>query len=187
MSNNIEKNKSILNDSNNNSSSSNSFGNNSSSYSSYKTRSKSRSNNASKTSNKNEKSNATSNSASIRENDKRTKKLFLLLYFIPLVLLIIIAIIYIPSHNNILLIPFAILMFIVLFGHDGSVRTCPHCKKWNSVIFTETKNVIRTKKETVKNVFGKEKIKENKIRLKKYTGECQNCGFVVNTEKKRLF
>ena len=182
MSNNIDKNKNILDYSDNNSHSSD----NSNNYRSNKSHSNTKSSDTFKTSNIDKKLHNSDNLISVKENDKRAKRLFLLLYFLPLALLIIIAIIYIPSHNNLLLVPFAFLMFIVLFGHDGSIRTCPHCKKWNSVVFTENKNIIRTKKETIKNVVGKEKVKETKLRLKRFKGECQNCGFVVNTEKKRL-
>lgn len=123
----------------------------------------------------------------IAYNDKKTKKLFIFMYLIPLVLLIVIGIIYIPLHNNLLLIPFAILMFIVLFGHDGFIRTCPHCKKWNSVVFIENKNIIKKSKKTSKNLFGKQTVKEVKERKRKFKGECQNCYFTIETERKRLF
>lgn len=130
-------------------------------------------------------------------NLNRSRKLSLFLYFIPLAILIVIGLIYIPTHNNLLLIPFAILMFIVLFGHDDSSRTCPNCKKWNSVVWTENKNVVRTtvKKTEVnsplffkkKNGKRKVKTKEIKTHITKFKGQCQNCGFHVETERKRLF
>ena len=67
-------------------------------------------------------------------NEKESKKKIIFIYIIPLIALVALGFIYIFTHINILLIPFAFLMFIVLFGWDGATRVCPNCKIWNSVV-----------------------------------------------------
>lgn len=121
------------------------------------------------------------------KNLEEARKKSVILYLIPLVALVIIAIIYIPTHQNWLLVPFAILMFVALFGHDGASRTCPYCKKWNAVVYTTTKNYTKTITEESKDLFGKTKKKTRKEKTKKFFGECSNCKVKVDTEKKRYF
>lgn len=47
------------------------------------------------------------------ENEKRSKKLTICLYLIPLILAVIIALVYIFIQQNFLLIIFAVLMFVI--------------------------------------------------------------------------
>lgn len=116
-----------------------------------------------------------------KENQKEANKKTLIMYLIPLIILIVLGISYIFTQLNILLIPFAILMFIVLIGWDGSTRTCPNCKKWNSIIWIKNENFSKTEKIT-KN----KKVKKTK---KKYTinqGKCKNCDLIYETKKQRI-
>lgn len=122
----------------------------------------------------------------IEENQKNTKKKMIIQYLIPLILLIIVAIIYIPTQKNILLIPFAILMLIVLFGHDASSRSCPHCKKWNSVIWEKTEKKTKNIPVTKKNILGKKKDTEVKRKYVVNTGKCRNCGYTFEKEQERI-
>lgn len=115
------------------------------------------------------------------ENEKRSKKLTICLYLIPLILAVIIALVYIFIQQNFLLIIFAVLMFVILFGWDGSSRICPECKRWNAIIWTkvekettEVKNNDKGKKQNTKN------------RITKMEGKCKYCNKIVHTEKKRL-
>ncbi len=117
----------------------------------------------------------------IRNNEKEAKKLTTLLYTVPLVLAIIVAFIYIFTQLNFLLIIFAILMFVILFGWDGSTRTCPECKKWNAIIWTKVDK--ETREVQSKN---KGKKKSSKEKITKMEGTCKYCKKTVNTERKRF-
>lgn len=117
----------------------------------------------------------------IRNNEKEAKKLTTLLYTVPLVLAIIVAFIYIFTQLNFLLIIFAILMFVILFGWDGSTRTCPECKKWNAIIWTKVDK--ETREVQSKN---KGKKKSSKEKITKMEGKCKYCQKTVNTERKRF-
>ena len=79
----------------------------------------------------------------IVENEKKSKTLTIWLYIIPLICAVIIAIAYILTQLNILLIIFAVLMFIILFGWDGSTRTCPECKRWNAIVWIKSEKQTR--------------------------------------------
>lgn len=119
-------------------------------------------------------------------NEKESKKKIILMYIIPLTALVIVGFVYIFIHINILLIPFAFLMFIVLFGWDSATRVCPNCKVWNSVIWTKSENIseieeIKTKKKKQKNT------KKMKIKYTINQGKCKECGCVFERKKQRLF
>ena len=119
-------------------------------------------------------------------NEKESKKKIILMYIIPLTALVIVGLVYIFIHINILLIPFAFLMFIVLFGWDSATRVCPNCKVWNSVIWTKSENIseieeIKTKKKKQKNT------KKMKIKYTINQGKCKECGCVFERKKQRLF
>ena len=64
-------------------------------------------------------------------NEKESKRNKIILYYIPLICIIILAIIYIGTNNKYILIPFAIFFLTFLFGMDSNSRTCEKCKKWN--------------------------------------------------------
>lgn len=119
-------------------------------------------------------------------NEKESKKKIILIYIIPLIALVALGFIYIFTHINILLIPFAFLMFIVLFGWDGATRVCPNCKIWNSVVWIKSENISET--EEIKT---KKKIQKSNKKVKiKYTinqGKCKECGCVFERKKQRLF
>lgn len=131
-------------------------------------------------------------------NKKVSKRKTILIYTIPLVILVIVGFIYIFTQINILLIPFAILMFIVLIGWDGATRTCPNCKMWNSVAWIKSENIseIEELKEnktnttkTDKKVARKKNNKSKKMKIK-YTinqGKCKKCGCIFERKKQRLF
>lgn len=119
-------------------------------------------------------------------NEKESKKKIILIYIIPLIALVALGFIYIFTHINILLIPFAFLMFIVLFGWDGATRVCPNCKIWNSVVWIKSENISETEEIKAK----KKKQKSNKKVKIKYTinqGKCKECGCVFERKKQRLF
>ena len=119
-------------------------------------------------------------------NEKESKKKIILIYIIPLIALVALGFIYIFTHINILLIPFAFLMFIVLFGWDGATRVCPNCKIWNSVVWIKSENISETEEIKTK----KKKQKSNKKMKIKYTinqGKCKECGCVFERKKQRLF
>ena len=119
-------------------------------------------------------------------NEKESKKKIIFIYIIPLIALVALGFIYIFTHINILLIPFAFLMFIVLFGWDGATRVCPNCKIWNSVVWIKSENISETEEIKTK----KKKQKSNKKVKIKYTinqGKCKECGCVFERKKQRLF
>ena len=121
----------------------------------------------------------------IEQNEKISKRNKILMYTIPLTLIIMIAIIYILTNNNYLLIPFGAIFLIFLFGWDSNQRTCTECKKWNSIIWTDSKIILKTAKKQKKNVFGKEKIKSVKEKVTRNVGKCKNCGKEITIEKNR--
>ena len=122
----------------------------------------------------------------IEQNQRTTKKKMIIQYLIPLILLVIVGVIYIPTHNNFLLIPFAILMFIVLFGHDASTRSCPNCKKWNTIIWERTEKKTKKIKVTKMSILGKKKELEAKRKYIINTGKCKNCGYTFEKEQERI-
>lgn len=119
----------------------------------------------------------------IVENEKKSKKMTMLLYVVPFACAVIIAIIYILTQLKFLLIIFAILVFITLFGWDGSTRTCPECRKWNAIVWTK---VEKETKESTKEARGKKR-KILKEKITKMEGKCKYCKNVAHIERKRLF
>lgn len=112
----------------------------------------------------------------IKENEKITNRNTWVLFRIPIIIDVILAIIYIPTANNILLIPIAIIFVLILYGIDCKQRICEHCKKWNGTVVLHTESVLRTSNEKKKNIFNKERIKEKKNIIDKTHSKCLNCG-----------
>ena len=118
----------------------------------------------------------------LKENEKDAKIHKLTLFTIPLVLLIILSVIYIFIIKiDYLLIPFAILFFVFLFGWDSNQRTCKNCRKWNSIVWIDNRIILKTTTEDKKNILGKDKKKREKIN--KTIGKCSNCGKEFTVEK----
>jgi hypothetical protein len=117
-------------------------------------------------------------------NEKDSRKKTILIYFIPLTALVIIGFIYIFTHINVLLIPFAVLMFIVLFGWDSATRICPNCKSWNAAVWIKNENVSETEEKKEKS---KNKNKKIKVKYTIIQGKCKNCGCVFEKKKQRIF
>jgi len=126
------------------------------------------------------------NKKKIEENTKEAKKKAVWMYIVPLVAMIIIAIIYILTQMNLLLIPFGALMLLVLFGSDSSSRTCPNCKKWNSVIWQKTERINRKTSVTKKGILNKNKQKAVTEKITRLVGKCKDCNCEFETEKGRL-
>ena len=118
----------------------------------------------------------------LEENEKDYKKKKLLIYTTPLISIIVIAIIYIFTNIHYLLIPFGILFLIFLYGWDSNQRTCPECKKWNSIIWTDTKVIVETAEKPKKGLLGKYKLNK---RITRNVGKCTNCGKEITIEKQR--
>ena len=118
----------------------------------------------------------------ILKNEKEFKRNKILMYTIPIIALVILLILYILTINHYLLIPFGILFFIFLFGWDSKQRTCPKCKKWNSLIWIENKIILRTTK-TKKKILKKEYEKNKKEKISRSVGKCKNCGEETEIEK----
>ena len=108
-------------------------------------------------------------------------------YILPLIINIIIAIKYIPTQNNWLLIPFSIVMMFILYGWDCATRTCPKCKKWNAVNWTKSENVVKVTTEETKTIFGKKKEKNKKEKVRKLEGRCSNCGNMCESQRNKIF
>ncbi len=119
----------------------------------------------------------------IEENEKISKRNKLCMYTIPLVIIIILIIIYIPTSINYLLIPFAIFFLIFLFGMDSNQRTCKRCKKWNSIIWIDNRVDIKNTKTQKKNLIGKLVTKNTRKKVTISTGKCTNCGKEITVEK----
>ena len=120
----------------------------------------------------------------ILKNEKETKKYKMLMYTIPLIALIILIISYILTTNHYLLIPFGIVFFVFLFGWDSRQRTCPKCRKWNSLIWIENKVILR-KTKTKKKILKKEYEKDKKEKVSRSIGKCKNCGDEIEIERVR--
>lgn len=118
----------------------------------------------------------------ILENEKETKKKDIILYKIPIVVDIILSLIYIPTANNILLIPIIIVFVILLYGIDCHQRICKHCKKWNSTVTLKSETFLKTTKVTKQNLIKKDKVKEKKDIVNKVQTKCLNCGYIHKTE-----
>ena len=118
----------------------------------------------------------------IEENEKVTKKNTWLLFRVPVILDVILAIIYIPTANNILLIPIGIIFVLILYGMDCHQRICENCKKWNSTVVLKSEGFLRTSRVNEKNLFNKNKIKEKKNIVNKTQVKCLNCGYETKKE-----
>ena len=118
----------------------------------------------------------------IVENEKKSKKMTMLLYVVPFACAVIIAIIYILTQLKFLLIIFAILVFITLFGWDGSTRTCPECRKWNAIVWTK---VEKETKESTKEARGKKR-KILKEKLQKWKASANTVKMWPTERKKTI-
>lgn len=121
------------------------------------------------------------------ENQKDSKKNTVLQYLIPLIVTIIISLIYIPTQNNILLIPFGISTLVTLFGWDCSSRICSNCKKWNSIIWTQSKKTSKKTNIKKRSIIGKNKTKEITEKITIVRAKCKNCDCEYEIEKNRIF
>ena len=121
----------------------------------------------------------------IEENEKISKRNKMYMYTIPMIIIILLAIIYISTNNNYLLIPFGILFLIFLFGWDSNQRTCKKCKKWNSIIWIDSKVDLKIKPKQKKNLIGKTVTKNVRQKVTISTGKCTNCGKENTVEKIR--
>ncbi len=121
----------------------------------------------------------------IEKNEKISKRNKLYMYTIPMIIIILLAVIYIPTNNNYLLIPFGIFFLIFLFGWDANQRTCSECKKWNSIIWIDNKVDIQIATKQKKNLIGKKVTKNVRKKITKSTGKCTNCGKENTVEKIR--
>lgn len=119
----------------------------------------------------------------IEQNEKESKKKTWLLYRIPLIIVVILAIIYILTSKHLLLIPIALIFVVVLYGWDCHGRICPNCKKWNSTVTLNAETVLRKNQIIQKNLFGKDKTKEKKDIVNKTKNKCLNCGHIQEIEK----
>ena len=82
----------------------------------------------------------------IKKNELETKKKTWLFYRVPIVLVIILALIYIATYQNLLLIPIAIIFVVVLYGWDCHSRICQNCKKWNATVTLDAKQFLEKTK-----------------------------------------
>jgi len=119
----------------------------------------------------------------IERNEKESKKKTWLLYRIPLIIVVILAIIYILTSKHLLLIPIALIFVVVLYGWDCHGRICPNCKKWNSTVTLNAQTLLRKNQIIQKNLFGKDKTKEKKDIVNKTKNKCLNCGHIQEIEK----
>lgn len=118
----------------------------------------------------------------IKENEKDTKKKDWLLFKIPVIIGVVLAIIYIPTNYNILLIPIALIFTLILYGFDCHQRICKHCKKWNSTVLLKSEKLLRTTTVTKENLIRKNKTKEKKNIVSKIQTKCLNCGHIYEKE-----
>ena len=58
----------------------------------------------------------------IEQNEKETKKKTWALYRLPIIVTAILALIYIPTSQHLLLIPIALVFVVVLYGWDSHSR-----------------------------------------------------------------
>jgi hypothetical protein len=118
----------------------------------------------------------------IEENEKDSKIKTWLMYRLPIILDIILAVIYIPTAWNILLIPLVISFVFTLYGWDSHQRICEKCKKWNGTVMISSDNSVRKKKITKQNLIGKDKVKEKNELVNKVKTKCLNCGHIEEKE-----
>ena len=118
----------------------------------------------------------------IKQNEKETKIRIWLMYRLPIIIDIILAIIYIPTVWNILLIPLVISFVFTLYGWDSHQRICEKCKKWNGTVIISSENSVKKKTITKQNLIGKDKTKEKNELVNKIKTKCLNCGHVEEKE-----
>lgn len=120
----------------------------------------------------------------IQENLAETFKKKAILFYLPLAITLILAIIYILTQKWFLLIIIALVFFWGLFGIEGNGNTCPECHKWGKVMWdSKGERKIRTVKHTITKSDGTEVTKEEKEEVDRKKGKCLNCGKEVQKEK----
>ncbi len=122
----------------------------------------------------------------IKKNEKMTKIKLALLFYIPIIGVIISLSFYFKTHNNWALIPFVIFSFTALWGIDGRKQICSECKKWSSVIWYDTKHTKRLVEKTEKYKNGDIKKKEEKYAVNTDYGKCTNCGKLLEKESLKI-
>ena len=125
------------------------------------------------------------NEEEVKQNEEESKRKKMLMYTLPIIIFVIIGVIYISTNIHYLLIPFAIVFLIFLFGWDANQRTCTESKKWNSLIWIDNKIIVRKIEKQKKNFLGKEKVKNVREKVSISTGKCKNCGKEITFEKSR--
>ena len=120
-------------------------------------------------------------------NQKDSKKKLYLLYIIPLVIAIALAIVYILLRGILWLILFSVVAAVVVFGWDTCNRTCPRCKKWNTISWVGYKKIEKTTNIKVKTLFGKGKTKDKVEKIRRSTGKCTHCNHTFEKDSKSLF
>lgn len=121
----------------------------------------------------------------IKKNEKSNKIKLIFLFYIPITIVVILAMIYFFLRNIFVLISMGVAFFVLLFGIDGKMNTCPECRKWGQVIWNEKKSFLRTR--TKRNYTRFNRIKEIKKKdiIVKSKGKCTNCGKIIEKEKVR--
>lgn len=122
-----------------------------------------------------------------KANQKDSKKKLYLLYMIPLGIAIVLAIVYILLRGILWLILFSIVSAVVVFGWDTCNRTCPRCKKWNTVSWIGYKKIEKTTNIKVKTLFGKGKTKDKVERVRRSTGKCKHYNHTFDKDSKTFF
>ena len=120
-------------------------------------------------------------------NQKDSKKKLYMLYMIPLGIGIVLAIVYILLRGILWLILFSVVAAVVVFGWDTCNRTCPRCKKWNTVTWVGFKKVERTTNVKVKSFLGRGKTKDKVEKIRRSTGRCTHCNHTFEKDSKSLF
>ena len=123
----------------------------------------------------------------IQANQKDSKKKLYLIYLIPLGIAIVLAIVYILLRGILWLILFSVVAAVVVFGWDTCNRTCPRCKKWNTVSWVGYKKIEKTTNIKVKTLFGKGKTKDKVEKVRRSTGRCTHCNHTFEKESKSFF
>ena len=122
-----------------------------------------------------------------KANQKDSKKKLYMIYLIPMGIAIVLAIVYILLRGILWLILFSLVAAVVVFGWDTCNRTCPKCKKWNSVTWVEFKKVQKTTNVKVRSLFGKGKTKDKVEKVRRSTGRCTHCNHTFEKESKSFF
>ena len=124
----------------------------------------------------------------IRANIADSTKKKILMYYTPLAITAVLAIVYFLTMKWFWLVLVAVTFFMSLFGIEGNSNTCPECHKWGKVIWYEKgEKKIRTTKHTIKNSDGTEFTKEEKEEVDRRKGKCYFCGKEVQKEKVKRY